>query len=233
MLKQSLEIVIPAYNEEKNIEEVIKKSLEFLRKNSKDYRVLVVDDGSTDKTSEILKNLEKNNKNIKVLFHEKNLGIGMAWKTLYDNCEKDIILTCPADLQFHPDDFSSALDFIKDNDAVSIYRIKKEEYTFFRNLLSNLNRKIIKFLFNLEVRDINWVKVYKKEIFKDLDLKLKSSLIETEIFAKLKKRCGKIIEIGAPHYPRIHGKPKGASIKNIYLVAKDILKLYFVILKFK
>lgn len=233
MIKKSIEILIPAYNEEKNVEEVIKKSLLWLKSQTNNYSVLVVDDGSTDRTGEILDSLKKKYKNLKVIHHKKNLGIGRAWRTLYKFSTKEIIFTCPADQQFNPADFSRALPYIDQVDIVSFYRPKKKDYSPFRLILTNINRLLIKIFFNLKIRDINWVKMYKKEVLKQLDLKLKSTLIETEILAKAKKIHKKIIEIKAPYRPRVYGKSKGASMKNIWLSFIELVKVYLSVRIFK
>ena len=229
----SMEIVIPAYNEEKNIEIVINKSLDWLKKQTEDYRVLVVNDGSKDNTQEILDNLAKKNKHIRVMHHKKNLGIGKSWKTLYKNIEKDIIFTCPADQQFNPNDFSKTIPYIDNADIISIYRKQKKQYSLFRNLLSNLNKVVIKVFFGFEIKDINWVKMYKKDLLNELDLRLNSPLIETEIIAKSKKRNKKILQGPAPHYPRIYGKPSGTNFKQLALTLCELIKLYFIVKIFK
>ncbi len=233
MMKQSMEILIPAYNEEKNIEIVVKKSLSWLKSLTKDYRTLVINDASIDNTKRILNNLSKKNKNLKVIHNKKNKGIGEAWKKLYKNSSKEILFTCPADQQFDPSDFSKTLAYLDKAEIISIYRQKKQQYNLFRNFLSITNRLLIKILFDLDIRDINWVKMYKRKIFQDFDLKLTSPLIETEIFAKAKKRKYKIIQVGAPHHPRLQGKSKGANFKQLSRVLLDLVILKSIIIKFK
>jgi len=233
MINQSIEIVIPAYNEEKNIEIVIKKSLNWLKHNTKNYLVSVVNDGSSDNTGKILDSLAKTNKHLRVLHHKRNLGIGEAWRTLYKESSKDLILSCPADQQFDPKDFSCILPYVNKADIISIYRYKKEDYTLFRQFLTHSNKILIKLLFNLNIKDINWVKMFRKWTLKDLDLQLRSSLVEIEILAKAKKRKAKIIQVGSPSHVRGYGKSKGAGIKNLYRVFLELLKLYPITIKFK
>ena len=233
MIEQSLEIVIPAYNEEKNIEKIVNRSLEWLKSQTKDYQVLVVDDGSSDDTRKILKSLSEKNKHIKVLFHKKNFGIGAAWTTLYKECSKDIIFSCPADLQFDPFDFSKTLEHINGFDIISVYRPKKEDYSMFRQAITNIHRIILKIFFKLNIRDINWVKMYKKWTLKDLDIKSKSVLIETEILAKVKKRKGKIIQLSAPYHRRLYGVSKGSSLKHLFQVYVELIRLYWIVKIFK
>jgi glycosyltransferase involved in cell wall biosynthesis len=232
MTKYSMEIAIPAYNEEKNIKIVVEKSLSWLKKQTRDYRVSVLDDGSTDSTGAILDKMKNKDKHLNVIHHKKNLGIGMAWYHLYKHASKDLVLTCPADQQFDPADFSRAMPYVDKADIVSIYRTEKKDYTSFRKLLSNTNKFLIRILFGLRINDINWVKIYKKPIL-EIDIKLRSSLLENEILAKARKKGARIIQIPAPSHPRIHGKPKGANMKNLYRVSLELVKLFFITHKFK
>ena len=231
--QKGMEILIPAYNEEGDIEQVIKNSLDWLKNQTKDYSVLAVDDGSTDNTGKLLDALTKKDKHIRAIHHEKNKGIGESWRTLYKNSSKEILFTCPADQQFNPADFSRVIPYLDRADFVSIYRERKEQYSLFKKFLTLVNKLLIRFLFGFNLKDVNWVKMYKREKLLGLDLKLKSPLVETEIFAKAKKRNYKIIEIPAPHHPRIHGKSKGSNMKQLSGVFKELFRLFFITIKFK
>ncbi|MDD5192580.1 MAG: glycosyltransferase family 2 protein [Candidatus Nanoarchaeia archaeon] len=232
MINQSIEILIPAYNEEKNIEEVVQKSLSWLKSQTKNYLVTVVDDGSSDNTGKILDLLAKKNKHANIIHHRKNLGIGKAWRTLYNASSKDIVFTCPADQQFDPLDFSKAMPYLS-ADIISIYRPKKYDYSLFRILLTNAHRLIIRIFFGLNIKDINWVKMYKKRFLKELDLKLQSGLIETEILVKAKKRNARIVQVEAPYYFRPYGKSRGAGLRNISQTISELIRLCQIIIKFK
>jgi glycosyltransferase involved in cell wall biosynthesis len=232
-MNQGLEILIPAYNEEGNIAQVIEKSIKFLKKHTNNYSVLVVDDGSTDNTGKILDKLKIRNKNLRVIHHKKNLGIGHSWYDLYSNSSKNILLTCPADQQFDPKDFEDCLPLIAKADVVSIYRVKKQDYSLFRKFLTFFNKTLIRVLFGLNLKDINWVKIYRRSIFEGLNIQLRSPLIESEILAKAKKRNLKIVEISAPYYPRVAGKSKGSNFKNVTKSINELFSLFFIIYNFK
>ena len=105
MIKQSMEILLPVHNEKGNIKIVVEKSLAWLKQHTKDYRVLIVDDGSDDGTKEVLNQLLKTETNIKVINHPTNLGIGKSLRTLYDNSNADFVFTCPGDGQFNTHEY--------------------------------------------------------------------------------------------------------------------------------
>ena len=233
MIPQSIEILIPAYNEEKNIEIVIKKCLSWLKNQTKDFGILIVDDGSTDNTGKILDSLAEKDKHLKVIHNRKNLGNGETLKIAYENSTKDIILSCPADQQFDPADFSRVLPYVNQSDIICVYRSKKPDYNLFRSFISNMHRLVLRIFFNLNIKDINWVKMYKKWTLKELDLKSKSVLINTEILAKAKKRNARIMEISAPYYNRIYGESKGTTLKHLWQVSLELIKLYWTVKIFK
>ncbi len=234
MISKSLEILIPCHNEKGNIELIVEKCLNWLKKYTKDYRVLIVDDGSIDGTQEVLLNLIKKYPNsIKVITHKTNLGIGMAFKTLYENASGDFIFTCPGDGQFNPEEFTQAIPYLNKVDLISFYRTGKVNYNSFRNILSLGNRLCNRIFFGLKIRDVNWVKMIKQNLLKELDLKSHTSLIETEILTKAKKLNKDIIELPSTNYKRIYGKSEGSGKRNTWMVLKDLFNVYRIVREFK
>jgi len=223
--KYSWSIVIPAFNEESIVQEVVQKALDFLRSRVSDYEVVVVNDGSSDGTSDVLEKLKKQNPELRVIHHEKNMGIGCAWRTLYRSAKKDFIFTCPADGQFDPFDFSYAEKLLDNYDAVSIFRIARKD-SLARKIISSVNRLMNKYLCGLSLRDVNWVKVYRRDILRNIEYTSVTPFIETEIFAKIKKNGGRITEVGAPHHPRTTGRATGGDLSLIFNTTKELLLLF-------
>ncbi len=220
----SWSIVVPAYNEERSVQVVVQKSIDFLRSKVSDFEVIVVNDGSTDGTAEILEALKKKNPELRVIHHEKNMGIGYAWRTLYKAAKKDFIFTCPADEQFEPSDFSYAESLLDTSDIISIYRINRKD-SFLRKIISFVNRVLNKHMCKLSIRDVNWVKVYRLKVLKEIDYISVTPFIETEILAKAKNRGWRVNEVGAPHHPRVTGKSSGGSFSYIFKTTMELFRL--------
>lgn len=232
---QSWSIFIFCYNEKGNVANVIRDSLLVLRTlTNLDRELIIVDDGSTDGSideieAELLKYPEEN---IKFIKHSSNQGIGMALKTGYKNVSYENVCAIPADGQF---DVKELLPFavIAPKFFISFYRKENQSYSLLRNVLSLFNKLFNKHLLGISFKDINWVKIYKTSELNQLDLQLKSSLIETEICAKLVATGNNFKEIESRYLIREHGVSKGASWKIVKKVLMELLNVYIAVSAFK
>ena len=118
----------------------------------------------------------------------------MAIRTGYREAQNENVIAMCGDGQFQLDDLKKVLTF-KSDEFISFYRRKKETYTVFRYFLSNTNRFINKYIFGINLIDVNWVKGYKKNQLDSIDFEITSSLVETEIASKLIKKGLKVKQI--------------------------------------
>ncbi|MGB3946818.1 MAG: glycosyltransferase family 2 protein [Bacteroidia bacterium] len=231
---QSWSIIIFCYNEKGNVSNVIKNCITVLQKLSTSRELIIVDDGSTDGSiDEIKDEISKTpTEKIKLIQHPVNQGIGMALKTGYAIASNENVCAVPADGQF---DINELLPFttIQNNSFISFYRKENQSYSLARNILSLFNKLFNKLLLGINFKDINWVKIYKTEIIKELDLQLNSSLIETEICAKLVAKKHTFIEVESKYLNRKNGVSKGASWKIVSKVLAELVKVYLSVLAFK
>jgi glycosyltransferase involved in cell wall biosynthesis len=143
MEKINISVFFPCYNEEKNIEKLLRETARFLPTIASDYEVIVVDDGSSDATAEIAQNFSQENQKVKVIRHEMNRGYGAALRTGFEASGKDYIFFTDGDNQFDITEISKLLPYVKDFDIVAGFRIKRQD---------NFIRKINEFCFNRFVR---------------------------------------------------------------------------------
>lgn len=228
---QSWSVCVLCYNEEGAISTVLERLNKFLLQElGQNYEIIIVNDGSTDGSLEEIELFKSKHKNseIRVVSHKANLGIGMAIRSGYEAANKENVMAMCGDGQFELQDFKKILQF-EENSFVSFYRRKKETYTLFRYFLSNTNRFINKYIFGVDLIDVNWVKAYKNKDLKSVDYEIKSSLVETEIASKLLRKGLKVNQIETVYLPRIAGEPKGASFKIVSLAVLELFKLIFVL----
>lgn len=222
---ESISVVLPVYNEQGNIHEVIRMVYNTLCSLTDDFEIIAVNDGSTDRTSEILKDLKYSGVYLKVIQHTKNKGYGAALVSGFRIAKKELILMMDADQQFNISEVTKFIPYIGSHDIVAGFRIKRQD-PLFRYFLGKCFSFIIKLLFKINMRDINCgFKLFRADLLHNMHLTVKGSLISTEIIALAQKNKLKIKEIGVTHYPRISGKPTGANFKVILRAILGILRL--------
>lgn len=221
--KQTWSAIIFCFNEVGTVYKVVGHAIVVLEEISADFEVIVVDDGSTDGSSEEIDKAANHDKVIAIK-HPKNLGIGQALRSGYRQAQKENVVAIAADGEFRMEELVPHA-IIEVDTFVSFYREVNTTYNSYRDLLSLFNRKFNKWFLGMELRDVNWSNIYKNEELKTLNLELTSSLIESEICAKLIKRGAKPIESPSAYLKRVGGKSKGGSFKIVWQAFKDTYRL--------
>ncbi len=225
MPERSISLFAPAFNEEGNIENFIKKSDKVLKSIADDFEIIIVNDGSRDKTREIAEGLKKEFKNLELVNHEKNKGYGEALKSGFKNSKKDLVVFTDSDLQIDISEISKFLDYIDKYSVVIGYRINRQD-NFIRRMNAFLWKILMRIVLGLKVRDIDCAfKMFKKEVLKDLNLKSSGALVSAELLTKIKNRGYKIKEIPVKHYPRKEGKQTGNKPKVVLKAFKELIIL--------
>ena len=241
---QSWSLVIMAYNEEHTIKEVCLQAVEFLSPLPDDKKeILIVDDGSTDGTYKKVEALAHEFSFVKIYRHKENLGIGAALTRGYLLSRMENVCVVPGDGQFNLNELR-AFRNVPPNTVVSFYRTSYPGYSFFRKLLTWGNRWLNRILFGFSLKDINYIKIYKRDSLKEFidsfqgssiealtsdlgntQFVSKSSYIESEIMYYLKKWKVKVVQTPASYLPRKHGVSAAVKPRILKMVFKDILKL--------
>lgn len=230
---QSWSIGILCYNEEGSIENYIRQARKLVQLLAPEANeIVVLDDGSSDGSVLKIQALIAEFDNVRLIQHPKNLGIGEGVRSLHANFRKENVVIVPGDGQFDleellPYKIFSAKTFI------SFYRKENTVYSGFRNMLSWVNRYINRVLLGIRLKDVNWVKAYKKEEVQALNLRLKSSLVESEICSKLLINKTQVVEVESRYLARDYGESKGSSKKIVLQAIKDIVKLVMEIQLFR
>jgi len=226
--QMKLSVIIPVYNEERTLLEVVSK----VKKVSLDKEIIIVNDGSTDRTAEIIETIKKHEKNphIKILQHEKNLGKGAAVRTGLNNATGDIVLIQDADLEYEPADYKKLIEPIINKGASVVYgtRIfslsKKDMHTlhYFGNKILTL---ITNLLYGCKISDMETCyKIFKKDVLKGITLRSRGFEFEPEITAKLLKNGYKIYEVPIVFKPRTFDEGKKITwrdgVKAVYYLIK-------------
>lgn len=227
-----LSVFFPAFNEEKNIKKTVLDAVEVLKEIADRWEVIVVNDGSKDKTLPIVQKLAKNNRNIKLISHSENKGYGAAIKTGLNSCRYDLLVQMDSDGQF---DFREIKDFIRkinQADLVIGFR-KKRTDSFYRRVLQKILWLADWVLFGLNVQDVDCgFKLIKKNVVEQIgELVTESAITITEFIVKAKKAGFVIAETAVTHHSRREGEQTGGKLKIITKAGFEGLKLWWLLLK--
>lgn len=223
----SLSIVFPCYNEALNVGTMIEQAAQVADGYGVDYEVVVVDDGSTDRSAEIVREYAKKNPHIKLIQHPKNMGYGAALRSGLKNAHKDLVFLTDGDNQFRLAEIEKLFSKIDSCDVVVGYRLSRQDKAH-RRLNGFLWTKLTRFLFGLPVRDVDCAfKLFHKRTLEGLELKSDQLLIHAEILARIHKKGFKIEEIGVTHYPRAAGKATATGLGRIFKTFGELFRLYW------
>ena len=228
----NLNIIIPVYNEKNTIEIIVDKVLQYKELSSK---MIIVDDGSTDGTQDILNNLKiKHPDRIKILNHEKNLGKGAAIRTAIKNLDSDIVLIQDADLEYDPSDYSKLIKPILTNKADVVYGSRflggqQVRVHLFWNYLANKIITLTKnILVNMNFTDMETgYKVFKTKVLQSIEVQENSFTFEPEITIKLAKKKFIFFEVPISYYGRSYEEGKKIKIKDAFLALYCLFKYRF------
>ncbi|MHB0988236.1 MAG: glycosyltransferase family 2 protein [Bellilinea sp.] len=222
-------VIIPAYNEQKTIREIIKR----VKATGLVHEILVVDDGSTDGTREILQELQHQGE-IRAIFHQKNGGKGAALRTGIQNATRDVIIIQDADLEYNPREYPALLQPIEDDIADVVYGSRflgqARRPILFWNMVAN---KILTFVTNILYNNIlsdmeTGYKVFKRELVKDIPLHAHRFEFEPEFTAKILKRKFRLYEVPIAFYPRDYSEGKKIKMWDAFEALWALIKYRFV-----
>jgi glycosyltransferase involved in cell wall biosynthesis len=219
-----ISIAVMCYNEVESLREMVERTVRTLDGCGSRYDVLIVDDGSTDGSGPLADALAEEFPAVRALHHHPNKGIGAVLIAGYRETRGEITAILPADLQFAPEDLTQALAAMNDCDVLNITRPDRND-AFARKVISFIDRMLVYSLFGLNMRDLHWVKLYRRAILDQCEILSRTPLVDTELLIR-SKRCGaRMKELALPHHPRLRGEAKGAKIGTVIRSFIDLLKL--------
>ncbi len=221
----TVSIVIPLYNEEENVEMLQEKLHQALDSHKLDYEIIYVDDGSNDRTLQLLEGIQKKNSNVMVLSLRRNFGQTAAFAAGFDFARGDIIVTMDGDLQNDPTDIPRLLEATKDYDLVSGWRKNRKDPFISRRLPSIIANWLISRVTGVRLHDYGCsLKAYKRDVIKNLKL---YGEMHRFIPAVASWYGVRISEIETTHHPRLRGKSK-YGISRTMKVLLDLITVKFL-----
>jgi glycosyltransferase involved in cell wall biosynthesis len=226
----SISVVLPAFDEEPNIEPMVRACLEALPAMTTDFEVIVVDDGSSDGTRAAVERLvDESYPVVRLLAHDQNRGYGAAIRTGLQHSRKQLVFYTDADRQFDVAELAYFLPMMKDLDLVVGFRVYRYDAVL-RSMISWVYNRIVRLLFRVRVRDVDCAfKLMRAEVRDKLALETDDFFIDTEIVARARKWNFRIGEKGVRHYPRVAGETTvapGDVVRTLKTIARMWRRIY-------
>ena len=224
----NLSVIIPVYNEEKNLDEILKR----VQSTRRATEIIIVDDGSRDGTRDLLKKLGRKKK-VRVILHEKNQGKGAAVVTGINAAKGDVILIQDADLEYDPRDYPALLQPIEEDIADVVYGSRflgaaHRVAMFWHQVANRLLTFLTNILYDSILTDMETgYKVFKREVIKDMKIRSKRFNFEPEFTAKVLKRRYRIFEVPITFNPRDYSDGKKIKLKDAFEAVWALLRYRF------
>lgn len=228
-MKKSISIVIPAYNEEKEIESTLRKVNSLVTKLFDDYELLIFDDGSKDKTGEIADKLSKLNPKIRVFHNRKNMNTGYNFRTGIKYATKEYAMLLPAPDNVQIESLENFLKCVGKKSIIMGYIINKNGRPLYRRFISFCITNTLNLLFGLHLKYFFGHQAYKSSLVKKIKTSTNSFGLLPELIIRILKENNDYLEI--PYYVRVlkENKTTAFRINNVKGVLSVILRLFFEI----
>ena len=228
-MPMKLSVIIPVYNEVKTINEIIRR----VKATGLVDEILVVDDGSTDGSRDILTNLS-DRESVKVIYHESNQGKGKAVRTGFQNASGDLLLIQDADLEYDPREYPVLLRPIQEGIADVVYGSRflgagRRPVLFWNMVANKILTLVTNILYNNILTDMETgYKLFRREIVQNMTLHARGFDFEPEFTAKILKRKVRIYEVPITFNPRDYSEGKKIKMKDAFIAMWTLFKYRFV-----
>lgn len=205
--KPSISVFFPCYNDAESIAKLVEDAFSVLPGLTSDYEVIVIDDASTDKSREVLKDLSKRYKKLKLVFHERNQGYGGALRSGFKTASKDLIFCTDGDGQYDVKELPILLHLMTpDTNFVNGIKMTRRDPTY-RVLAGNLYSFFVRWLFWLPVYDVDCdFRLIRSEVVKKLNLRSNSGSICVELVKRAQRAGAKFRQVSVHHFERRFGE---------------------------
>jgi len=225
-----LSVFFPAYNDSGTIASLVISAVRTAQRLTHDFEVIVVNDGSSDNTAEILDDLAAKYPELRVIHHERNRGYGGALRTGFAAATRELIFYTDGDAQYDPSEMELLWERLEDDvDLVNGYKISRSD-PLHRIVIGRIYHHTVKLLFGLKVRDVDCdFRMMRREIFDGVRLEKDSGVICLEMMKKIQDAGFRIAEVPVHHYHRVHGKSQFFNFKRLARTAIDVGMLWYAL----
>jgi len=221
----SVSMVLPAYNEAPNIEQAIAEASGVAERLFGEHEIVVVDDGSGDRTAALASAVAQRDPRVVVVSHAENRGYGEALRTGFRHSRLDFVFFTDADLQFDLNELEEFLQYAGTVDVVAGYRLNRQDPRS-RRLMAYAWNFLVRVLFYVPVRDIDCAfKLFDRRVLREIDIEAVGAMVNTELMVKLGRSGASVVEVGVTHRPRRAGKARGADPRVVLTALRELRQM--------
>jgi len=222
-----LSVLVPAYNEEAGLGRSVELILAKLAELGVSAEVLIVDDGSRDRTPAIADEVAARHPQVRVFHHPANRGIGGGFVTGAAQARGEWLILIPADLALDLDELRKYLDAAPLADVVVGARSDRRDYSAFRLFVAWVNIRLIQLLFGMKLRQFNYISMYRTEVLRRIEIEYwRSAFFHAEILIKAARLGYRLVEVEVCYAPRASGRATGARPQLIARTVMDMLRFW-------
>jgi glycosyltransferase involved in cell wall biosynthesis len=228
--KPGLSVFFPAYNDSGTIASLVITAHKTARRLTPDFEIIIVNDGSADRTAEIADELARIYPEVRVVHHESNRGYGGALRTGFASARCDLIFYTDGDAQYDPAEMEALWGALRDDvDLVNGYKISRSD-PLHRVVIGRIYHHTVKLLFGLSVQDVDCdFRLLRRSIFDRVSLEKNSGVICLEMMKKIEDAGFRIAEVPVHHYHRAYGRSQFFNFRRLFKTAVDVARLWFVL----
>lgn len=226
----SITAVFPAYNDGGTIASMVAAASIALRQVTNDYEIVVVDDGSSDYTSTMLKETVARYTELRVITHPLNQGYGAALRTGFSAATKDLVFYTDGDSQYNPLELVNLVDALREGvDVVNGYKLTRND-SWMRVAIGRAYHYFVKFLFGIRIRDVDCdFRLIPRNILEEIELKSNSGAICLELVKKIQDSGYVFAEVPVNHYSRKYGISQFFVPWRIIRTLRQLADLYWML----
>lgn len=220
-----LSILLPAYNEAQNIVNAVVTNVAAGRELALHFEIVAVDDGSRDETARLLEELKTNYPELRVITHGVNQGLGKTIRTALRAARGEFCILAPADSPHTAETLQPFLKVADGADVILGYRTEKPGYNWLMRFNSRLYHRLLRTICGLPYRDVNWIHLYRRRIFEQIELEFTGIVMEAEVVLKAHELGLRIREVPCLMRERVHGQACAKQPRVMLRAGRDLLRL--------
>lgn len=226
----SLTLIMPGLNEETNIENAVGRSLAALERLTDEFEIILINDGSTDRTGELADRLAAQNKRVRVLHNERNVNYGISLRRGIQAARCDWILHNGMDLPLEPEDIGKFVPYFDSADVIAARRVSRSAHSPWRRLTSWVNNMLLRILFAPRTADLNFVQFYRRTFVQSLQpIATSPAFVAPELILRAEKTGARVREVSVEFRRRESGTAHFGRVNDIAWTLADMIRLRFIV----